>query len=198
VPKVRLFSLLAISGAVIFAIAELVQPFYRSDRTLSDPYSAYAVGRYGFVQTIAFIALSAGSFALLWGLSFFGGASASWRFGRILMAMWSVGVLMAAIFPMEGGPLPASGQLHALASMLSFLSIVGAMFVLSKSIERHAKWRAFARASWLLTFAGAASFAMAAIVHHPVCFAVTQRVFLGAVVLWICATGARLRSLSPD
>lgn len=194
----RLLSRLAISGAGIFAIAEFVQPFYRSDRTLSDPYGAYAIGKYGFVQTIAFIALSAGSFALLSGLSSFGRATSSWRFGRIFLGVWSVGVLMAAIFPMKGGPGPASSEVHGLASMLSFLGIILAMFALSKFMESHAKWRAFARASWLLALVGAASFAMAAAVHHSVCFAVMQRVFLSALVLWICMTGARLRSLNPD
>ena len=65
--KLRLLSILSITaivGAGTFALAETIQPFYRSDRALSDPYSSYAVGKYGFVQTIAFVALSAGSFAL--------------------------------------------------------------------------------------------------------------------------------------
>jgi Protein of unknown function (DUF998) len=168
----------------MFAIAEVVQPFYRADRALSDPYSSYAVGKYGLVQTIAFIALSAASFALSFGLSRFEWSGAAWRFGRVLLMLWSVGVLAAAIFPIAGGPLPGSANIHSIASMLAFLSIVAAMFVLSKAFKGNVEWRRFAFSSWMLAFAAGGSFFLAASIHHPACFAILQRLFLGAVVLW--------------
>lgn len=108
VVPLRILSFIAILGAGIFAIAETVQPFYRSDRALSDPYSSHVVGKYGFVQTIAFVALSAGSIALSVGLSRFGDATVRWRCGRSLLAIWSGGVLVAGIFPMTR----AEGRRH--------------------------------------------------------------------------------------
>ncbi|HEV2197528.1 MAG TPA: DUF998 domain-containing protein [Candidatus Acidoferrum sp.] len=197
VAKLRLLSLIAILGAGIFAVAEVVQPFYRSDRTLSDPYSSYAVGQYGFVQTIAFLALSAGSFALSFGLSRIGGSTVGLRLGRTLLAVWAFGVLVAAVFPIENGALPASSEIHGLASMLSFLAIITAMFVLSMAFERQVDWRSFARHSWVLAIVAGSSFLLGVVIHHSLCFAVLQRMFLGAVVLWICATSARLRGLAP-
>ena len=192
VVKLRVLSILAIVGTGMFAIAEVVQPFYRSDRALSDPYSSYAVGKYGLVQTIAFISLSAGSFALSFGLSRFEWSGAAWHSGRVLLMLWSVGVLAAAIFPIAGGPLPGSANIHSIASMLAFLSIVAAMFVLSKAFDSSVEWRPFALSSWLLAFAAGGSFFLAASIHHPTCFAILQRLFLGAVVLWIGGTGARM------
>ncbi len=193
--KLRLLSILsilAIVGAGTFALAETIQPFYRSDRALSDPYSSYAVGKYGFVQTIAFIALSAGSFALSFGLSWSKNFGLAWRYGRILLTLWSVGVLLAAIFPIADGPLPRSANIHSVASMFAFLSIIAAMFVLSKAFDGSVEWRPFALSSWLLAFAAGGSFFLAASIHHPTCFAILQRLFLGAVVLWIGGTGARM------
>jgi len=181
----RLLSRIALLGAGIFVAAEVVQPFYRSDRRLSDPYSSYVSGRYGFVQTIAFVALSLGSLAISLGLSLFGHSQPDWRLGRALLTVWSIGVLVAAIFPLEGGLLPASANIHGLASMVSFLSILAGMLVLSLAFGRNEAWRGFAFRSWLFTLIGTGSFAFAATMHHPTCFAVFQRVFLGAVILWI-------------
>jgi len=195
VVKLRVLSILAIVGTGMFAIAETVQLFYRSDRAWSDPYSSYAIGKYGFVQTIAFIALSAGSFALSFGLIWFDRSGVAWRYGRVLLTLWSVGVLVAAIFPIAGGPLPGSASIHSVASMLAFLTILAAMFVLSKAFEENVAWRSFALPSWLLAFAAGGAFFLAASIHHPTCFAILQRLFLGAVVIWIGGTGARMSKL---
>jgi hypothetical protein len=191
-------SLIALLGAGIFVAAEVVQPFYRSDRHLGDPYSSYASGRYGFVQTIAFVALSLGSLAVSLELSLFGHSEPDWRLGRALLTVWSIGVLVAAIFPLEGGLLPASANIHGLASMVSFLSIMASMLVFSRAFGRIGGWRRFAFQSWLFALIGTGSFVLAAVIHHPACFAVLQRLFLGSVVLWITATGIWTNRLVRD
>lgn len=80
--------------------------------------------------------------------------------------------------------------------MLAFVSILGAMLVLSKTFEGNVEWRPFAFASWFFALVSAGSFILAAMIHHPTCFAVLQRMFLGAVVLWISLTAARMRVTS--
>lgn len=194
----RTLSLISIIGAGIFAAAEIVQPFYRSDRALSDAYSSYASGKYGFVQTLAFVALSVASFGLFFGLSLLRGSGAGWRLGKALLTVWSTGVLVAAIFPMEGGALPASANIHSLASMVSFPAIIASMSVFSRAFERNIEWRRFSFCSWLFALLGAVSFVFAAAIHHPTCFAILQRLFLGSVVIWITATGAYMRKLGGD
>lgn len=192
----NILSFITVIGVGIFAAAEIVQPFYRTDRALSDAYSSYASGKYGFVQTFAFVALSVGSFALSLGLSFLGSASADWRSGVTLLTVWSTGVLVAAIFPMEGGALPASANIHSLASMLSFLAIIASMLLFSRAFGRNMKWQRFGFSSWVFALSGAASFVLVAAIHHPTCFAILQRLFLGSVVLWIAATGAYMRKFA--
>jgi hypothetical protein len=194
----RLLSRLAIFGAGIFGAAEVVQPFYRSDRRLSDPYSSYVSGKYGFVQTIAFVALSIGSLALSLALSKIGQSEADWRAGRALLTVWSIGVLVAAVFPLEGGLLPGSANIHGLASMLSFLSILTSMLVFSRAFGRNEGWQRFAFWSWLFALVAAASFVLAAAIHHPACFAVFQRLFLGAIILWITASAVLIYCLGHD
>ena len=198
VRKLQLLSLIAILGAGVFALAEIIQPFYRSDRSLSDPYSSYVIGKYGFVQTIAFIGLSTGSFGLSFGLTRLGDPSIVWRLGRIFLMAWSIGVLVAAIFPIESTGLSASAEIHGLASMLSFVAIIAAMFTLSRAFGRDVNWRRIAVSSWCLALVGGGSFVLALIIHHPRCFGVLQRTFLGAVVLWIGVTAARLCTVTSN
>jgi hypothetical protein len=193
-----LLSRIATLGVGIFAAAEVVQPFYRSDRRLSDAYSSYASGRYGFVQTIAFVAVSVGSLALALGLSKFGRSEVHWRSGLALLTVWSIAVLVAAVFPLEGGVFAASANIHGLASMVSFLSILASMLVFSGAFGRNARWHPFAFWSWLFALVGTGSFALGLAVQHPMCFAVFQRLFLGAVVLWIGATAVWMRRLVHD
>jgi len=59
------------------------------------------------------------------------------------------------------------------------------------------EWRRFSFYSRLFALFCAASFVLAAAIHHPTCFAILQRLFLGSVVIWIAATGAYLRKLAP-
>jgi hypothetical protein len=82
--------------------------------------------------------------------------------------------------------------------MLSFLSILATMLVLSGAFGRNERWRRFAFRSWLFALIGTGSFVVAAAFHHPACFAVFQRLFLGAVMLWITATAVWMNRLVHD
>lgn len=167
----------------------IVQPLYRTDRAFSDPFSAFAVGPYGWVQTAAFVALSLGSFALVVGLQRRAYGSGAWQTGRVLLAAWATGVLLAAIFPFEGD---VSAPIHMLASMVSFLAIVAAMFVLSSAFAQDAKWASLGRISSAIAIACAGSLVLATATQHTRWFGVWQRAFLGLIVVWLAVVGVRL------
>lgn len=132
VKRDRLLGLIAVGGAALFGAALIVQPIYRHDRVLAHPYSEYAMGPYGWVQTAAFVPVAVGSIALVVGLSRALTAPNA-RSGVLLLALWASGVLIAAMFPIQG---EITAQIHTLASMLSLLTIVGAMVVLSTAFRR--------------------------------------------------------------
>ena len=60
----RLAATVSLLGTGTFAVLELAQTLFRSDHAFSAPMSDYALGRYGFLQTIAFAALRVASLAL--------------------------------------------------------------------------------------------------------------------------------------
>ena len=189
VNRSRAAGAVAVVGGALFAVAVVVQPFYRADRSFSDPFSEYALGPYGWVQTAAFVALSTASFALFAGLSTSSARTSAWRTGRTLLAAWATGVLIAAIFPIDGA---VSGPIHMVASMLSFLAIVATMFVLSRAFVDEERWSRLSRTSSTIATACAVALVLATATQHTALFGVWQRAFLGMIVLWLVAVGVWL------
>jgi len=103
--------------------------------------SEYAIGRYGWLMVLAFIA---------WGVSFFAlfvtlreeVQSRAGRIGRTVLLAVSVALLAAGLFaqdPVIAAPdqLTAHGTLHAIASMIGIPGIPVAAMLLGWSLTRH-------------------------------------------------------------
>lgn len=183
------------SGPAIFAALEAGQSVVRTDRSFADPMSAYVAGRYGWVQTVAFVVLAVGSAATCVGLDPAGRPQA-WRVAQVLVGVWSVGVLIAAAFPFDvQGSGTVAGQVHGLASMVSFVAVLAAMFCFTSAIGQFEGYGSLQRLSVVLTGSAAVAFLVAGATQHSVVFGVAQRVFLAAVTGWLLAIG---RWLVPD
>lgn len=191
----RLFATVALAGCLAFALLELGQTLFRSDHGFAEPMSDYAVGRYGYLQTIAFAALGLASLALCAALSPPQGSASAWSTGRLLLAIWSMGVLLAAIFPVDAGEPSGAGQVHGVASGVSFIAVVVAMFVLSTAFGHAPRWASFSRLSSKLSGTAALALVVAGPTQRSLAFGVAQRVFVGTVVAWLIITAFRLRSM---
>src|SRR5262245_50363817 len=134
---------LAIVGIGYFLVAVVTLHFLRPDyNPISRAVSQYAVGPYGFLMTSAFFGLSLGSLALVIGL--FDGVSETGRswIGLVLLGIWGVGIFIAGIFStdLNGAPQTISGQIHVMASVLSFFSLILAALLLSWRFKNDEKW----------------------------------------------------------
>jgi hypothetical protein len=184
-------------GAGSFGLLEAGQSVLRTDRSFAEPMSDYAVGRYGYVQTVAFVALAAGSAAVCAGLCSWGPRSQRWETSRLLIGTWSIGVSLAAAFRVDvNGSTSATGQVHEATSGLAFLAIIAAMWVFTAATRQSAAWKALTRLSYALSATASGAFVAAAVAQPSVAFGVAQRVFLGAIVVWLVTLGARLYALS--
>lgn len=188
----RLLSVSTVLGATAFAVLEGVQSAVRADHSFAAPMSVYAVGAYGFVQTIAFVALGLGSIALVAALRQPAPPS-EWALGRALLATWALGVLLAAAFPMDSAP-----AVHGAVSFVSFLAILAAMFLFAHACHSVARWRSFATPSTWLARSALAAFLVAALTQPSIVFGVAQRLFLAAVVGWLIAAALRLHTPETD
>src|SRR2546430_5307385 len=98
------FATTAIACFAYAALAILLMHVLRTDYTpASHMISDYAVGRYGWVMTTAFLALSCGNLMLLLGLARIGPSSVVARLGTLLLGIACIGLVGTAVFPTGPG-----------------------------------------------------------------------------------------------
>lgn len=155
--RTRTAAVVAIVAAGIAAAALLLLHPLRPDL---DPtwrfVSEYALGPFGFLMTVAFLAIAAASAALvvlMWGQA----CTVSGRIGAVLAAISGLGMLVAAVFPTDPITTPAdeatmSGTLHQVGGLLNLTEF--AILFLTMGLRRSSDWR---RAlPWLWAIVGVA------------------------------------------
>ena len=199
----RLFWVVIV-GVVLYvildAVAQLLPPHYSPIR---DAESDLAVGPYGYIMTVNFLNRGFLSMVFLYALGKvtampgeFASPEAAGRFrtGKIALWVWGVGAILLAIFPTDVPATPVSwhGAIHLVVALLAFIG--GALGTLLLSL----------RFSDSRTLRGAKGVALAVAVMSVVLLFVmlggtgsrigglTERLFLGAVLLWITYVSAYL------
>lgn len=155
--RTRTAAVVAIVAAGIAAAALLLLHPLRPDL---DPtwrfVSEYALGPFGFVMTVAFLAIAAASAALvvlMWGQA----RTVSGRIGAVLAAISGLGMLVAAVFPTDPITTPAdeasmSGTLHQVGGLLNLTEF--AILFLTIGLRRSRDWRRVL--PWLWAIVGVA------------------------------------------
>jgi hypothetical membrane protein len=106
-----------------------------------------------------------------------------------------VGVLIAGIFPtdLRGAPETISGNIHNLASLLSFFSLIAATILLSRRFKQDERWRPFHRSALILSLVILATFIGFVLTGGTEFVGLSQRIFIVAFLIWLLLTAARLR-----
>ena len=196
--RLDLFAKAALGGAACFVASVLLLPIL-SEYTLAGDYiSELAIGRFGFVQTLAFLALGIGSLALAAGIR--GATRGSWGslVGTVLFGLFGVGVLVDAFFPIDRGgmqPETVVGTIHILAALVAFVCAILGMFVLKRTFKRDARWGSYWRLSLSLAVAALVAFFLPS---EGAWTGVFQRIFVGIIIAWMVLAALRLRSLAGD
>jgi hypothetical protein len=151
--RTRTAAVVAIVTAGTAAAALLVLHLLRPDL---DPtwrfVSEYALGPFGFVMTVAFLAIaaaSAGLVALMWGQA----RTVTGRIGAVLAAISGLGMLIAAVFPTDPITTPAdeatlSGTLHLVGGQLNLTPF--AILLLTIGLRSARDWRPVLPALWAI------------------------------------------------
>ena len=161
--------------------------------------SRYALGPYGWVMALCFAAWAAASALLFVALAPHASSSLD-RVGQILLLAASVGLAMAARFPMDpvGTPradMSFSGKMHGIAFLVGVPALVLAASILSLSLARHGSHAAtplllLTAAIWLSLIAMIAIGAMVGPDHGtnprvPWLFGWVNRLLMVAYSLWL-------------
>lgn len=201
---------LVVLGVVLYAvldvIAQLLPPHYSP---ISQAESDLAVGPYGFVMTINFVNRGLLSLLFLFALArtvrSSGGKWSELRGGAVLVGVWGVGALLLAAFPTDVPATPVSwhGAIHLVVALIAFLAGAFGIFLLAARFDRVpalARMRGFALPLAVLSI-------LLCLIDLGLPFAaphlsgriggLTERLFLGSVLLWILLVSLVLAREQP-
>ena len=186
---------------VLDVVAQLLPPHYSP---VSQAESDLAVGKYGFVMTINF--LNRGVLSLLFIYAFLrtldlaGVARSQFRAGTYLLGAWAVGAVLLAIFPTDVPATPVSwhGAIHLVLAIVAFIGGAFGTLAISQRLNQNTQFSVLRRLAlpisvvvvvlWIIEF-GLPFFAP----HlNGRIGGLTERLFLGSVLLWIGAASAYL------
>jgi hypothetical membrane protein len=178
----------------------LLPPHYSPVR---DAESDLAVGPYGYIMALNFLNRGAFSLVFLYALSKtvqvnggleLGGPGRSFRVGTYVFGVWAVGAILLAFFPTDVPATPVTwhGAIHLVVAALAFFGgafgalLLSFQFGKSRVVQR-AKGPALIIAifSVVLLFVGLVSIA------GPI-GGLTERMFLGSVLLWMAVISGHL------
>jgi hypothetical membrane protein len=208
----RVLGTCAFAGPVIFTAAWVVAwPLQDQYSARREDISALAAfnAQYPWIMMLGFISLSLGTIAL--GLGLIGAVPGrSGRAGSVLVLLAGVGLgiaglarndcsseLAACKASEEAGNVSWHHQVHDLVSLVIFLALIAASFVLARSFGQDPQWRdlrPYSLLSGVVTLALLVLYVMGPIDGWN---GLVQRIFLAVPWIWIAVLGLRLRGLAP-
>ena len=192
----RLAATVAFIFILLFAGLIIILHFLRPDlNPLSNPTSAYAVGKYGFFMSAAFLSMSIASWSLLVALR--KGVASTPIVGLFFLGVWAVAVLVAMLFPIdaEGAAKTTSGKIHLINGPIGFISLTFAIFLITRKLRYDDKWKSYYPQARFLSWLIVAMFVISIInIGLQTGFAgLCQRITLALIVAWYVLTSLQLR-----
>jgi hypothetical membrane protein len=198
----RSLAIAGAAGAIAFPLLVIVggalyDGYSHMNQAISELGGANAP--YAWLQSLNFVMLGLTTIALAGAIAIvFPGA----RRATLLVACFGLLSCIAnAVFPCDAGCAGRTtiGFLHNLTGVVGFVSAIAGMLLLSRHWRRTSRWSAHARTTVVL--AGIAVAALAAFLPMAVLDApgagVAQRIFVGALLLWLFLTALRLSREFP-
>lgn len=199
-PPAVLLATAAIVGQIVLLASALILPFFSEFSLVGDTISELVLGRFGVVQTLAFLIAGATTLGLasaLWRLT-----SRAWgsRVGSLLVGLYGVGAVLLAIFPTDRvddagdlASLSTTGMIHTGVALVSFIGMIVGMFVLTRTFRREPEWGLASR--WMILFPAAALLLLVVQSEGP-WVGIMQRLLVGVIAAWIIVVAARIRAPS--
>jgi hypothetical protein len=195
--RLSLLADLAVVGQLVFAASALLLPIWSQYGLVGDSISELALGRYGVVQTVAFLAVGLGTLGLAFAIRELTVSSWGSLVGSLLVAVYGAGAVLCAVFPTDRIDRPAdlsslstSGMVHLLVTAVSFLCAIVGMFVLTRTFMRDDRWRPFPR--WSVCLPAAALVLVFLQTQGPL-VGLIQRLLVAMPSAWLILVALRAR-----
>jgi hypothetical protein len=189
----------AVVGQLVLVATALLLPIWSQYGLVRDNISELALGRYGFVQTAAFVVAGAGTLALAFAIRQLTKGAWGSRVGSLLIAVYGAGAILSAVFPTDriDGPadlssLSATGAIHIAVAIASFVGVIVGMFVLTRTFAHQRSWGSFWRLS---VFFPAGSLALIIVQQEGPLIGLLQRALVIVISAWLVLVALRIRSI---
>ncbi len=201
--SVRLLGLMGVAGVAYFAATFVVLHFVQWGLDPGEHFiSEYAHGQLGWLVTVAFFVIGAGTLALALGLHRSLEPRERVEMSLVLMTITGISFMVSGIFQIDPlledgttGYTPA-GITHLVATLVLFLSLIIGAFTLRGVFAADARWRGLEPAALRL----ALGMLLAPIVMFavpPEAVGLAQRVLVAVMVSWLAVIGWWMRRLDP-
>lgn len=198
--RLSLFALLAITGLAILLATAWLLPFVSQYSLIGDNISELALGRYGFVLTVAFVIAGLGILGLAYAIRTLTLGSWGSFIGSLLIAIYGAGAILSAVFPTDPIDSPAdvwslstTGTIHIVVALVSFLSAIAGMFILTRTFMTAARWRSLT--PWLMLFP-AGALALFFVQSEGPLVGLLQRLLVTVISAWLIVVAFRARAIS--
>lgn len=195
--------MIAVAGITFFVVVMI--GLHLLDTAL-DPLrqatSEYAVGPYKTLMTSAFLSMTVCCPVLALGLNLGLPESGRSRIGLVLLGLFGVCTLIAALFPIEpqGWARTTTGTIHRINGAVAFLSLTIGVVLVSRRFKDDERWSSLHESarilSMILVAAWVATFG--SIIAGLPFVGLFQRIFLATFVIWFLLTAAHLRVVATD
>ena len=196
-----LLATLVIVSKVIFLTVAWLLPALSQFSLLGDNISELALGRYGFIQTAAFVISGLGTIGLAYAIKKLTVKSKKASIGSLLIAIYGMGAILSAFFqtdridsPADLETLSATGTIHVLVALVSFLCVIIGMFTLTWAFRKEARWKTHARLPVALFPCGA--FALIFVQSQGPLGGLMQRLLVTVISGWLILVAIKIRSIT--
>lgn len=204
-PLLSLLATVCIAGQFILLASAWLLPLVSEYSPMSDTISELALGRYGFVQTAAFVLSGLGVLGLAYALLRLTAGAWGSLAGSLLVAVYGVGAILVALFPTDRidsasdlGALSTTGAIHSLVALVSFLSATAGMVIFAWTFSRAARWHSLL--PWAAILATAAVSLMLGQMFEPQgpWTGILQRGLVTIIATWLVTVALRVRTIAAS
>lgn len=189
--RAYLAATISLIGVGTFMVGVLLLHLLKRDLNPTQHFiSEYALGSFGWIQTIDFLAVGVGTIALA--LTLRRVVKNPGRIAPILIGCFGVSAVLVAFVQIDGPqPITTEGQAHEMISAIGFVLLITGMFVIARKFRSDAAWSALRRPT--IAWAGVAT---TTFVFMMVLGGIGQRIFVLACFSWMLAMAYHARNLA--